>query len=154
MQTGGVTQTGKGAAVKKIFFDWTYGVLSWATIISFCVTAASAMFLSYAVRTALAAATLGYVSGVRFKKTELAAEYHLAYLQYFWATATAFCLWGLLSAAGVQLPRIPLLGVFALFPIISLAVIWRKREYKVVSPYVFVQFAFFVAVLLDHFIHA
>lgn len=140
--------------MKKTFFDWTYGVLSWAAILSFCVTAASAMPLSYAVRTALAAANLGYVSWVRFKKPELAAECPLAYLQYFWTTATAFCLWGLLAAMKVQLPTVPRLGIFALFPIISLAVIWRNREYKVVSPYVFIQAAFFVAVLLDHVIHA
>ncbi len=54
----------------------------------------------------------------------------------------------------VQLPTVPRLGMFALFPIISLGVIWRKREYKVVSPYAFVQIAFFVAVLLDHVINA
>ena len=105
-------------------------------------------------RTALAAATLGYVSWLRVKKPELAAECPLAYLQYFWTTATAFCLWGLLAAMKVQLPTVPRLGIFALFPIISLAVIWRNREYKVVSPYVFIQAAFFVAVLLDHVINA
>ena len=54
----------------------------------------------------------------------------------------------------VRFPTELLLGTFALFPIISLAVIWRKREYKVVSPYAFVQIAFFVAVLLDHVINA
>lgn len=154
MQTEGATETGKGAAMKKTFFDWTYGVLSWAAILSFCVTAASAMPLSYAVRTALAAANLGYVSWVRFKKPELAAECHLAYLQYFWVTATVFCLWSLLAAMEVRLPTELLLGIFALFPIISIGVIWRKREYKVVSPYAFVQIAFFVAVLLDHVINA
>ena len=106
------------------------------------------------IRTALAAATLGYVSWLRVKKPELAAECPLAYLQYFWTTATAFCLWGLLAAMKVQLPTVPRLGIFALFPIISLAVIWRNREYKVVSPYVFIQAAFFVAVLLDHVINA
>ena len=140
--------------MKKTFFDWTYGVLSWAAILSFCVTAASAMPLSYAVRTALAAANLGYVSWVRFKKPELNAEYPLAYLQYFWVTATVFCLWSLLAAMEVRLPTELLLGTFALFPIISIGVIWRKREYKVVSPYAFVQIAFFVAVLLDHVINA
>ena len=88
------------------------------------------------------------------KKPELNAEYPLAYLQYFWVTATVFCLWSLLAAMEVRLPTELLLGIFALFPIISIGVIWRKREYKVVSPYAFVQIAFFVAVLLDHVINA
>ena len=54
----------------------------------------------------------------------------------------------------VRLPTELLLGTFALFPIISLGVIWRKREYKVISPYAFVQIAFFVAVLLEYVINA
>ena len=128
--------------MKKIFFDWTYGVLSWATILSFCVTAASAMFLSYAVRTALAAATLGYVSWVRFKKPELAAECYLAYLQYFWTTAAAFCLWGLLDAAGVPLPKIPVLVVFALFPIISQVVLWKTKGNDAIAGYQCLQLIF------------
>ena len=140
--------------MKKTFCSGTYQILAWATILSFCVTAVDVLPLCYAVRTALAAATLGYVSWMRVKKLELRENCPLAYLQYFWATATAFCLMGLLKAMEVQVPMVLLLGVFALFPIISLVVIWRKREYKVVSPYVFVQFAFFVAVLLDHVIHA
>ena len=121
--------------MKKTFFDWTYGVLSWAAILSFCVTAASAMPLSYAVRTALAAATLGYVSWVRVKKPELAAECHLAYLQYFWATAAAFCLWSLVSAAGVPMPKIPVLDIFALFPIISQVVIWKTKAGEAIAGY-------------------
>lgn len=154
MQAEGQTQTGKGAAMKKDFHDGTYRVLGILLILSFCVTAVDILPLCYAVRTALAAVTLGYVSWLRVKKPELAAECPLAYLQYFWTTATAFCLWGLLAAMKVQLPTVPRLGIFALFPIISLAVIWRNREYKVVSPYVFIQAAFFVAVLLDHVINA
>ena len=82
MQTEGATQTGKGAAMKKTFCNGTYQILAWATILSFCVTAVDILPLCYAIRTALAAATLGYVSWVRVKKPELAAECHLAYLQY------------------------------------------------------------------------
>ena len=132
--------------MKKTFFDWTYGVLSWAAILSFCVTAASAMPLSYAVRTALAAANLGYVSWVRFKKPELAAECHLAYLQYFWATAAAFCLWSLVSAAGVPMPKIPVLGIFALFPIISQVVIWKTKAGGAIAGYQCLQLIFFSTV--------
>lgn len=142
MQTEGATQTGKGAAMKKTFCNGTYQILAWATILSFCVTAASAMPLSYAVRTALAAATLGYVSWMRGRKPELAAECPLAYLQYFWATAAAFCLWGLLSAAGVPLPKIPALGVFALFPVVSLVVLWKTREGGAILPYLCLQVVF------------
>ena len=128
--------------MKKTFFDWTYGVLAWATILSFCITAASAMLLSYAVRTAFAAATLGYVSWLRVRKPELAAECHLAYLQYFWATAAAFCLWGLVSAAGVQLPKIPVLGVFILFPIISQVVLRKTKGNDAIAGYQCLQLIF------------
>lgn len=140
--------------MKKEFRDRTYQVLGVILLFTFTITAVSDFLFTGVIRTALGAVILGYVSGVRFKKTELNAEYPLAYLQYFWVTATVFCLWSLLAAMEVRLPTELLLGTFALFPIISLGVIWRKREYKVVSPYAFVQIAFFVAVLLDHVINA
>ena len=76
--------------MKKDFHDGTYRVLGILLILSFCVTAVDILPLCYAVRTALAAATLGYVSWLRVKKPELAAECPLAYLQYFWTTATAY----------------------------------------------------------------
>ena len=140
--------------MKKKFRDRTYQVLGVILLFTFTITAVSDFPFTGVIRTALGAVILGYVSGVRFKKPELNAEYPLAYLQYFWVTATVFCLWSLLAAMEVRLPTELLLGTFALFPIISLGVIWRKREYKVVSPYAFVQIAFFVAVLLEYVINA
>lgn len=140
--------------MKKEFRDRTYQVLGLILLFTFTITAVNDFLFTGVIRTALGAVILGYVSGVRFKKTELNAEYPLSYLQYFWVTATVFCLWSLLAAMEVRFPTELILGTFALFPIISLGVIWRKREYKVVSPYAFVQIAFFVAVLLDHVINA
>ena len=140
--------------MKKEFRDRTYQVLGVILLFTFTITAVSDFLFTGVIRTALGAVILGYISGVWFKKPELNAEYPLAYLQYFWATAVAFCLVDLLKTMEIQFPIVLLLGMFALFPIISLAVIWRKREYKVVSPYAFVQIAFFVAVLLDHVINA
>ena len=128
--------------MKKTFCNGTYQILAWATILSFCVTAVDILPLCYAIRTALAAATLGYVSWVRVKKPELAAECHLAYLQYFWATAAAFCLWGLLDAAGVPLPKIPVLGIFILFPIISQVVLWKTKGNDAIAGYLCLQLIF------------
>ena len=132
--------------MKKDFHDGTYRVLGILLILSFCVTAVDILPLCYAVRTALAAATLGYVSWLRVKKPELAAECHLAYLQYFWATAAAFCLWSLVSAAGVPMPKIPVLGIFALFPIISQVVIWKTKAGEAIAGYQCLQLIFFSTV--------
>ena len=87
--------------MKKEFRDRTYQVLGVILLFTFTITAVSDFLFTGVIRTALGAVILGYVSGVRFKKPELNAEYHLAYLQYFWVTATVFCLWSLLAAMEV-----------------------------------------------------
>lgn len=138
----------------KLFDDINYRFLVFLVVLSFCVTMASDLLLCCGIRTILVSLVFVYVSCLGIKDPKCYSKYPIAYLQYFWATAVAFCLVDLLKAMEVQFPTVFLLGIFALFPIISLGVIWRKREYKVVSPYAFVQIAFFVAVLLDHVINA
>ena len=75
--------------MKKEFRDRTYQVLGVILLFTFTITAVSDFLFTGVIRTALGAVILGYVSGVRFKKPELNAEYPLAYLQYFWPVEPA-----------------------------------------------------------------
>ena len=61
--------------MKKEFRDRTYQVLGVILLFTFTITAVSDFPFTGVIRTALGAVILGYVSGVRFKKPELNAEY-------------------------------------------------------------------------------
>lgn len=148
----------KGAAVgregrkglgMRAFKDGTYQGLLVVTLLSFLITLENCLTLCYAVRILLVLAVLAYVSFAAFRSPESRAQYPLRYLQYFWLTAAMFGLCGFLTAWGYEIPDPLVTGLFAAFPLASVGLVVVRPAYKVVIPYICVQAAFLLALLLD-----
>lgn len=136
-------------SVMKSWKNGTYEVLAIIALLSFFITLESCLTLCYTVRMLLALVVLVYVSFAASRFPESRAQYPLRYLQYFWLTAAVFCLCGFLAAWGYEIPAPLLTGLFASFPLASVGLVVVRPAYKVVIPYICVQVAFLVSLLLD-----